>query len=222
MRHAASVLVVGVMVVGGLLGCEGYRPAEMVRAEANDLYFDGRYAEAQPLYEEVVDRRAADAEAHYELGRNLLALGRPSAAREQMVLAYNLEPDNMTYFDGLAQAYVAAGDEEQLFNALEHQIQDRGGVADYLRLGRYAQRLGHADEAERALLGAAEIDDGQTREPQEALAAFYRSIGDTENEIRRLRMLLWFDRTDREVVGRLRELGEVPGPTLVLEPTGRE
>jgi tetratricopeptide (TPR) repeat protein len=194
----------------------------MVRADANYHYFRGEYAAAQPFYQEVVERRAADAEAHYELGRNLLALGRASEAREQMILAYNLEPENETYFEGMADAYLAAGDEEALFNALEHQIRDRGGVQDYLRFGQYAQKLGQVDEAERALLGAAEIDAGQTPEPQLALADLYRAVGDRENEVRRLRMALWFDPTDAELKERLRALGQVPGPTFVLEPTGRE
>lgn len=220
MRRAGVCVGLGVGFAAVLAGCQ--RPISMVRADANHHYFNGDYAQAQPLYEEVVERSAADAQGHYELGRNLLALGRATEAREQMILAYNLEPDNETYFEGMAEAYAAAGDEEALFNALEHQIHDRGGVEDYIRFGRYAQRLGHADEAERALLGAAEIDGGTTPEPQEALAEFYRSIGDTENEIRRLRMVLWFDRDDAEVKARLRELGEIPGPTFVLEPTGRE
>ncbi|HZW10398.1 MAG TPA: tetratricopeptide repeat protein [Phycisphaerales bacterium] len=221
MRRAAVLTGLMLTIAGGLTGC-GARPVSMVRADANYHYFRGEFAEAQPLYEEVVDRRAAHAEAHYELGRNLLALGRASEAREQMILAYNLEPHNEAYFEGMADAYLAAGDEEALFNALEHQIRDRGSVEDYLRFGKYAQKLGQADEAERALLGAAEIDGGQTPEPQLALADFYRTVGDRENEIRRLRMALWFNPSDAEIEARLRELGQVPGPTFVLQPVGRE
>ncbi len=220
MRRAGVFIGVGLGVAALLSGCQ--RPISMVRADANHFYFNGQYAEAQPLYEEVVERSAADAKGHYELGRNLLALGRAGEAREQMILAYNLEPSNQTYFDGMADAYAAAGDEDALFSALEHQIRDRGAVQDYIRLGRYAHRLGHVDEAERAYLGAAEIDGGKTVNPQRALADFYRAIGDTENEIRRLRMVLWFDPSNDEVEARLRELGQVPGPTFVLEPTGRE
>jgi tetratricopeptide (TPR) repeat protein len=222
MRVNKRLTIAAVALAGGLFGCAGQRPIEMVRADANDLFFEGQYGDAQPLYEEVVDRRNANAKAHYELGRNLLALDRASEAREQMVLAYNLEPSEMTYFDGLADSYVAAGDEAALFSSLEHQIRDRGGVDDYMRLGRYAQRLGHADEAERAYLGAAEIDGGESAGPQRALAEFYRSIGDAENEVRRLRMVMWFDPSDNEIEQRLRELGEVPGPSFVLEPTGRD
>jgi tetratricopeptide (TPR) repeat protein len=220
MRRAGVCAGLGLGIAAALSGCQ--RPISMVRAEANHHYFNGDHSQAQPLYEEVVERSAADAQGHYELGRNLLALGRASEAREQMILAHNLEPDNETYFEGMADAYAAAGDEEALFNSLQHQIHDRGGVEDYIRFGRYAQRLGHVDEAERALLSAAEIDGGQSEAPQKALAEFYRSIGDSENEVRRLRMVLWFDRDDAEVKGRLRELGQIPGPTFVLEPEGRE
>lgn len=218
---ATGWMATGVGLVAVLAGCV-QRPIAQIRADANTAYFDGRYDQAEPLYREVVDRRGGDALGHYELGRALLALDRAGEAREQMILAYNLEPANHTYFDGMADAYVAAGDEDGLFRALEHRIRDRGGVADYLAMGRYTERLGHADEAERAYLGAAEIDGGLTREPQEALASFYRAVGDRNAEVRRLRMVLWFDPTDEVVTTRLRELGEIPGPSFVLAPVGRE
>lgn len=219
MKRVGAWATVGLMVA--LVGC-GQRPISQVRAEANHYYFDDQPQLAQPFYEEVVERRGGNAQGHYELGRNLLALGRASEAREQMILAYNLEPANPTYFDGMADAYVAAGNEEDLFQALEHRIRDRGGVEDYIAMGRYAQKLGHADEAERAFLSAAEVDGGRTVAPQQALAAFYRSIGDEASEIERLRMVLWFDAHDAAVTGRLRELGQIPGPSFVLAPAGRE
>jgi tetratricopeptide (TPR) repeat protein len=203
----------------GLSGCG--RPISEVRAGANQYHFDGMYEQAQPLYEEVADRRPGDAQSNYELGRNLLAMDRVSEARERMILAYNLEPSNETYFEGMADAMAAAGNEDDMFDALEHRIADRGGVADYIMLGRYAQRVGKADEAERAFLGAAEIDGGETVAPQKALAEFYRSIGDTKAEVRRLRMMLWFDSQDAAINTRLRELGEIPGPTFALPPAGR-
>lgn len=217
----AGWIVLGVAALGAALaGCG--RPISEVRAGANDAYFAGRYADAQPLYEEVAERRPGDAQSNYELGRNLLAMGRTREARERMILAYNLEPSNETYFTGMADALAASGDEDDLFDALEHRIRDRGGVADYIMLGRYAQRVGKADEAERALLSAADIDNGRTRRPQEELAGFYRSIGDRDAEIRRLRMMLWFDNQDAAVNTRLRELGQIPGPTFALRPAGRE
>lgn len=221
MKRAAAWILTGMGVMAVLAGC-AQRPLSQVRADANSFYFAGDYANAQPFYEEIVNRRGGNAQGHYELGRNLLALGRPAEAREHMILAYNLEPSNAEYFDGMADAYVAAGNEDDLFAALEHRIRDRGGVEDYIALGRYAQKLGHADEAERAFLSAAEVDGGQTPEPQRALAAFYRSIGDKPAEIKRLRMLLWFDAQDAAVTSRLRELGQIPGPSFVLEPAGRE
>ncbi|MFG0259142.1 MAG: tetratricopeptide repeat protein [Phycisphaerales bacterium JB041] len=206
-------------LVLGVAGCE--RPLSQVRAGANQYYFDGMYADAQPLYQEIVDRRPGDARSNYELGRNLLAMGQTTEARERMILAYNLEPSNETYFEGMADALAAAGNEDDLFDALEHRIADRGGVADYIMLGRYAQRIGKADEAERAFLSAAEIDGGESVTPQKTLAEFYRSIGDTDAEVRRLRMMLWFDRQDAAVNSRLRELGQIPGPTFALPPAGR-
>ncbi len=221
MRRSGAWISVGVGLVMLLAGC-AQRPIAQVRADARYYYFAGEYQNAQSFFEEVVERRAGNARGHYELGQNLLALGRAAEARERMILAYNLEPANADYFDGMADAYVAAGNEDELFAALEHRIRDRGGVEDYDAMGRYAQKLGHADEAERAFLSAADIDGGRTAGPQEALAAFYRAIGDKPSEIERLRMLLWFDAHDAAVTSRLRELGQIPGPSFVLEPVGRE
>ncbi len=215
--------LVGLAAVMGLVGMSGCgRPISEVRAGANYHYFNGDYESAQPLYEEVTERRPGTARSNYELGRNLMAMGRVTEAREWMILAYNLEPSNATYFEGLADALAAAGNEDDLFNALEHRISDRGGVEDYIMLGRYAQKVGKADEAERAFLAAAEIDSGETVVPQRTLAEFYRSIGDEKAEVDRLRMMLWFDTQDAAVNTRLRELGQIPGPTFALEPVGRE
>lgn len=226
-RACARVRVGGVGLAGlvaavGLVGLGGCgRPISEVRAGANYHYFNGDYESAEPLYEEVIQRRPGDAQGNYELGRNLLAMGRVTEARERMMLAYNLEPSNATYFEGMADALAAAGDEDDLFDALEHRISDRGGVEDYIMLGRYAERIGKADEAERAFLAAAEIDGGETLAPQRALAEFYRTIGDERAEIERLRMMLWFDHQDAAVNARLRELGQIPGPTFALPPKGR-
>jgi cytochrome c-type biogenesis protein CcmH/NrfG len=221
MKRAGAWTALAVGMALAIAGCS-QKPIAQVRADANAAYFDGAYEAALPLYEEVVNRHPGDAKGHYELGRNLLKLGKASEAREQMILAYNLEPANMEYFDGMADAYVAAGNEDDLFAALDHRVRDRGGAADYMAMGRYAEKLGHADEAERAYLSAAEIDGGKTREPQIALANFYKSIGDEANEIKRLRMALWFDQADAGVNARLRSLGQVPGPSFVLTPAGRE
>lgn len=194
----------------------------MVRAEANRLYHRGDYAGALPFNQEYVDRFPGNARGRYECGRTLLALGRASEAREQMTLAYNIEPSSEEYLLGLADAMVANDEPDALVALLRHQAEDRATPTDYIRLGTYARKIGHADEAERALLEAAELDGGKSPAPQRALAEFYRSVSDRENEVKRLRMLLWFDQNDAKALNRLRELGEVPGPSFVLEPVGRD
>jgi hypothetical protein len=78
--------------------------------------------------------------------------------------------------------------------------------------------MGDADGAEHALLTAAKIDGGKTAAPQIALADFYRSIGDKKAEIVRLRNALYLDPKNPEIPKRLRELGEIPGPSLAMPP----
>jgi cytochrome c-type biogenesis protein CcmH/NrfG len=109
-----------------------------------------------------------------------------------------------------------------LHKFLRGLAQDRGGVSDWVRLGRFTARMGDADGAEAALTTAATMDRGQTIEPQLALANLYRSIGATEREKERLRMALYLDPKNEAVMQRLRELGEIPGPSLVLQPTEQD
>ena len=198
-------------------GC-AQRALSMVRADANTHYFHGEYGQALPLNEEYVRRRPQNAQAQFELGRTLLALDEPAQARESLTIANTLEPDNDDYLGLLAEAMFRNGEFDALDQLLQRQIAERRRVEDCTRLGRFAQRMGNVDEAQRAFLNAAALDAGENPEPQRVLAEFYRSIGDSENEIRRLRMVLYFDPDDPAATERLRELGQVPGPSFAIHP----
>ena len=87
-----------------------------------------------------------------------------------------------------------------------------------LRLGQFASRVGHADEALTALKTAARLDAGKSVEPQLALASFYGSVNDKPNEIRRLRMASWIAPANIQAAARLRALGEIPGPSQAIQP----
>ena len=95
---------------------------------------------------------------------------------------------------------------------------ERGLVTDYIRLGQYATKIGNPDEGVLALKNAAAIDKGQTAAPQIALADFYQLHKDRVNEVRRLRMALYIEPKNKVVLGRLLELGQVPGPSLATVP----
>lgn len=216
-QGAVIILVLTLATAAGLSGC-GQRPLSMVRADANSHYFNGRFEQALPYNREFVDRKPSDAQGQYELGRTLMALNRHGEARQHLTVAYDLEPRNETYVEALAESMLNAGDAEALYAFLRRRVSESGRVEDHLRLGRFAHRLGNADEAHRAFLNAAEVDGGRTVGPQRTLAEFYRAIGDQEREVERLRMVLFFEPDNPQASVRLRELGHVPGPSLALPP----
>ena len=62
------------------------------------------------------------------------------------------------------------------------------------------------------------IDEGRSTEPYIQAAAFAEAIGDMDEALRRLRQAYGINPGDTRVTQRLRDLGEVPGPTIALPP----
>ncbi len=207
-----------VMLVGSLLGACTPQPWTLDRAEANRLYAQGRYSEALPLNRKVIESRPGTAQYQYELGRTLLALGRPQEAREAMTVAHEVAPEVDLYAEGLADAMIEAGEYESALSMLRNRAETRGGLDDYLRLGEFAQKAGNVDEAHRAYVDAAGQWGQTSAEPHRALARLYESAGDTPAAVERWRNVLWFDPADAEAAQHLRSLGYVPGPTAARRP----
>ena len=203
-----------------LQGCASDRPRslETVRTTGDRAYDRGEYRAALTEYAEVVDRDPADWRYRVSLGKTLLILEQPAAAREHLAVAHNLRPNDESIVDLFAQSMLEADDHDELFSFLRQRVEQRRDVENYLRLGHFAHRAGDVDEAERALLTAARIDMGRNIEPQLALAELYASIGDDERALRRLRLALSFDLNNEEVRQRIRAYGEIPGPSFVIVP----
>lgn len=222
MRTFGRVMLAGMafsMMAAGLWSCGSQRALSMVRASGNEAYYEGRYEDAEREYQEVVDRRPQDARARYDLARTQMVLVRPTPARENMIVATHLDPYNDAYLDLLSEALLEAGSEADLRVFLERQSNDMvRRWQNEVRRGRYLARLGDADEAERALKRAATLNAGQDAEPQIALAELYGTIGNQEEQVRRLRMALGADPHSSKARAALRELDIVPGPTLALTP----
>jgi tetratricopeptide (TPR) repeat protein len=211
--------------VTGLLGlvlvlaaCSSNRSLDYVEKSGDKAYARGDYELARKEYKEYVDRRPGKARVQYALGTAYIALGQPRAAVECFSVAHDLDPANDTYTEAMAEALYTAGDRGRLYEFLRRLTEQPGGVEDYTRLGRYSAKLGDADEAQTALLTAAKIDGGTTIGPQMALADFYAGIQDRSNALTRLRMALYIEPTNPEIAARIRELGEIPGPSYALPP----
>ena len=207
----------GILILACLFGC-GQQPIESLRTSGDRLYERGDYASAAAKYAQIADRYPGDWEAHYRLGLCRLEMGELSAARRELEVARTSRPRDPDVVDALAEAILLQGDEAELFSYVKKRAESEQTVRAWLRLARYAARLGDADSAQTAFETAIVLDDGKTVEPYLQTAKFAEDLGDMDQALRRLRQAYGINPRDPRVAQRLRELGEVPGPTIVLPP----
>jgi len=213
-RRLAALLLAAPIV---LASCQ-QRALHMVEASGERAMDRGDYVTAANEYSEVVDRRPGSWRARVELAKALMAMDRPAEARENLEVAYTVEPENEEVLNLLAEAMLESGDVGAMTSELRQRALTRNTVGDWMRLGIFLQKAGDLDGAEMALLTAARIDGGRSVGPQMALASLYREAGDELAALRRLRMALYIDPENQKVQQAIRSFGEIPGPTYVLVP----
>lgn len=208
----------------GIAGCDAPRVVKQsltltsLKGEGYEALAQGDFVEARRVWGEFVEMRPHSAEGRVGLAKAELGMGNASAAREHLRVARDLEPGNEEYLELLAEAMYQAGDRDALVELLEQETLVGSDPDDYYRLARYLRKMGLVDEAERTLLTAAAIYGDRSPTPHRELADFYRALGDQSAEVERLRMILSFNPEDRTATSRLRELGEIPGPSFAIEP----
>jgi predicted Zn-dependent protease len=211
-----------VVVLSGLAlaaaSCQQQRALPAVQ-EAGDRNFKRQnFDGANTDYAEYIAREPGDPVVQLKLAKTLIELKRPADAVEHAQLAYDQRTTNNDCIETLAKALFDAGRQEDAFRLLRTVADGRGLPADHIRLGRYLALAGDADGAEHSLKQGARLDGGKTIEPQIALADFYHQIGDKQSELKRLRMALFISPNNPEIMKRIRDMGEVPGPSLALQP----
>jgi len=219
LRTLAALVLSPALALTVLPACSGQRAIHMVEASGDRAMERGDAVYAAAEYREVVERAPTRVEARIKYAQALLAANDYRLAREEFEKCYTLRPNDEEVIDGLASAMVGAGDSESAVRLLRTIAQDRGRVEDWMRLGRFYEKLNDADAAEQAYLTAARIDFGQSMGPQRALADLYRKVGKDSAALERYRMCLYLDPTSREVQNFIREFGEVPGPSFAQRPT---
>ena len=223
-RIAAIVLVMTMILPLGLVGCT---PAKKVKRtlDLSDLHIraavaedEGDWDRAYELWSEYVDIRPQSDLAEYRLGLVEMRLGLYDQAASHLRVAHDLKPGNLEYLEALADAYVAAGEEELLMTLLRQTANEGPDGSGYLRTAKYARKLGLMDEARESLSLAIVNARGESAAPYLAMADFAQAVGDEELEVRSLRQALWFDKTDPAINARLQSLGMIPGPSLAIRP----
>ncbi|MBX3375733.1 MAG: tetratricopeptide repeat protein [Phycisphaeraceae bacterium] len=212
------VAVVTCLAIAAISGCSSTRTLPAVKEMGDRQFRRENWEAARVEYQEYVDRKPGDKEVQILLAQCLIKLGQPDLAVTHAQVAFDLEPNDAEALETYCLALAEAKKTDELYRVLNGNCQTRGSVADYDRLARFQMKLGDPDGAERSFIMAAKVDGGKTIEPQLALANFYKSIGDKAGEKRRLRMALYLKPTDQKIYDRLRELGEIPGPSLALFP----
>jgi len=210
-----------IAIAVAVAGCGGPSAARL-EVLGDEAFAAGRYREALANYEAALEKTPNDADAHYDLGLTLLSLGRPLEARESFAVAHDIEPENEAYLDGLVDALVEAGRGGRALGLLEGLANDELRPGPFIRLGDLQLRLGLADDARVSYRRAAAVSDGTEPGPYIALADFYRDVGDSAAELRHLSHVLYLDPENQAATARVRELGEIPGPSFRRPPPDLE
>lgn len=199
-------------------GCQMQRPVESIRERADFHFQQERYNEAAQEYAAITARYPGDWRAQYRLGLALTEVGELGEARRALETAHSLRPGDDDVADALAEVMFQQGDEQQLYAFLRQRAEATQSVTAYRRLAHYSMELGDPDSARTAIRTAMRLDGGQTVEPYLDAATLAEHLGEIDEAVRRLRQALWVNPRHEVVRARLRDLGEVPGPTMVLPP----
>jgi Flp pilus assembly protein TadD len=216
--HRLAVLTLAVIAVAVGTGCQTDTPVHVLRERGDFQFEQNRYAEAADNYRQIVERYPGDWKAQYKLGLSLLETGDLVEARNALEVAYTRQPNDLDVVDALAEVMYRQRDDAYLFAFLRQRAERTQSVRSYLRLAEYSRALGDPDSAVVAVDTAIEIDDGQSVDPYIAAAELAMELQDDALALRRLRQAYGIDPRNERVNELIRELGEVPGPTLVLPP----
>lgn len=205
-----------------LAGCTGQPPLASLEEHGDYSMAVHRYEDASASYAEYVDRKQDDQRVRFKLAQSLMKQGQYREAREQFRMLLDADRADAArttqYSEGLAQALYENREFDSLSVHLDRMCEQRGLTSDFLLKAKYSRLIGHPDEAEQALLAAGRTPGGRSTEIYLAQAEFYRAVGKPEQERTALRRALFLAPGNAEISQRLRELGEIPGPTAGIGP----
>lgn len=215
-RKGVVALIGSLALLGG---CSNYsRPLDMVRADGNEAYAAGKYTVALTDYQEYMERKPGSTDVRYRLGETLMKLHRPSEAESHFRAVYDVNPNDVKNAQALASAMIAGGRGGDGMDFFRAYLDQRPTGEGYFAMAELAMQAGLPDDSERALLIAAKLDGKTSPEPHRQLGQFYEHMQKQELAIQRWRAVLFFDVMDTEARDHLRALGQVPGPSAVLDP----
>lgn len=208
------------VVAFALAGCAANSYA--LRQQGKAAMADQHYAVAAKKFHASLKADPTDARTLFLLGQADLKLNHPLDAQLALEKAVALARPNSAQMpqmlDDLAEAMSRQHENQQLRNFLQHQVNERGTVADYLRQAKYLAKMGDMDKARLAYRQAAYFAPPKDDRPYLAMARFYQSIHDIESAKKALRYAYYVNPNDPRIANQLRQYNIVPGPTVALKP----
>lgn len=211
------IAAIGLSVACLLSAC-AQRSLVAVRDSGDQHFRYGEYDAAMVDYDEYVDRNPGNAHVHQMMGNTLVKMGKPAHGCEQLKMAHTIRIEDDEIFADLCACLYADKKLDDLNRVLRERTIGRGRMQDWALLAEYSDKLGDQDEAQRAWLTAAHVDEGRSALPQLGLAKLYLKVGDKERARKRIAMAYYCDPTNGEVVALARQMNEIPGPTYGMMP----
>ncbi|MCP5040296.1 MAG: tetratricopeptide repeat protein [bacterium] len=150
-------------------------------AQGDQYVEEDKPREAVIEYKNVLKINPNHADAHYQLAKAYMKLGRARDAYWEMSETVRLDPKNVEAVLSFGALSLVAGDGEQALSmgelALEQEPENHQG---YILKGKALQSLKRESEAEEPLLRAVEFED--TSETHLILAGYYAGLGEQGRE----------------------------------------
>jgi tetratricopeptide (TPR) repeat protein len=217
---ASSVVALG----ASSIGCESTGdqrstpPSVKLQKDGDHEFRWGRFESAAGYYERILDREPGNADALEMYGRCMLELDRPSEAAKVFMTATARRPGDRDLVLLLAGAEFQSSEYDRAFQLLRTWAIDNEDADAWLELAGFAMELDDPDTARDAIERAIELEPATAAEAYIAAADLAERLGDETLALRRLRQAYGIDPGDQSISDRLREFGEVPGPTISLPP----
>ena len=220
-RVVASSIVV---FAAASLGCEttgdtvSTPPSVKLQKDGDHEFRWGRYESAAGYYERILEREPGNADALEMYGRCMLELDRPAEAAKVFMTATARRPGDRDLVLLLGDAEFQNGEYDRAFQLLRTWAIDNEDADAWLELAGFAMELDDPDTARDAIERAIELDPEASAGAYVAAADLAERLGDEALALRRLRQAYGIEPGNQSISNRLREFGEVPGPTIALPP----
>lgn len=218
------VLASAPVLLAGFGGCETVNrelsttPTWKMLEKGDHALEYGKYQQAAEFYSAVLEREPGNEHALEEYGRCMLKMGEPAKAANAFSTVALANPENAELVYLLAQAEVESGNYDRAFELLRLRATDNQDSVAWMLLAEYALQLDDPDTAENAINRAIAMVGDSSPRPYLLAADLAERLGNEQEALRRLRQAYGMATQDPEIDRRLREYGELPGPSITLAP----